>query len=423
MLLPLIKIGSCIITYFSEIFRDKVYIAWCNMSHRTKNSLASLCQADVQRFVLEISDTAETKDTAKEEDPKVERVEPKNVNDKHENETYGDETMPKLIAHVADVAAEEQTKIKHSTCDECKSNKQEIMEIKAMLTEIKTNQMKDRENTITNGAESIAKINSLHEENNEMASEIAFLKATTSELVRDNESIRKIFDLKQNKWVKVESKPSSSKTIPPDLIPTTSTGNRFETLVDENNENLSNAETHVNVNAQNQDYRLKQQSNFKCRKKNKQTEIRNHPNAGHVNNIPARKQTTDVKKVLVIGDLMVKHIDRQKIERAAGCQSVVHSYSGAKVEQINAKIKEYWSESDKFDAVFLHVCTNNLVSEEPEEVAAKMDGLIKDLKGNARKIAVSSVVKRYDNRVSASKITRFNDLANNLCTKHNTIHF
>ena len=84
-----------------------------------------------------------------------------------------------------------------------------------MLTEIKTNQMKDRENTITNEAESIAKINSLHEGNNEMASEIAFLKATISELVRDDESIRKIFDLKQNKWVKVERKQSSSKTIPP----------------------------------------------------------------------------------------------------------------------------------------------------------------------------------------------------------------
>ena len=72
----------------------------------------------------------------------------------------------------------------------------------------------------------------------------------------------------------------------------------------------------------------------------------------------------------------------------------------------------------------MHVGTNNLVSEEPEEVAAKMDGLIKDLKGNARKIVVkryvSSVVKRYDNRVSATKITRFNVLANNLCTKHNT---
>ena len=68
-----------------------------------------------------------------------------------------------------------------------------------------------------------------------MASEIAFLKATISELVRDNESMRKILDLKQNEWVKVESKPSPSKTIAPDSIPITSTRNQFETLIDGNN--------------------------------------------------------------------------------------------------------------------------------------------------------------------------------------------
>ena len=78
---------------------------------------------------------------------------------------------------------------------------------------------------------------------------------------------------------------------------------------------------------------------------------------------------------------MVKHIDQQKIERAAYCKSVVHSYSGAKVEQINYKIKEYLSEDDKYDAVYvvLHVGRNNLVSEKPEEVAGKMDDLIKYL--------------------------------------------
>ena len=117
---------------------------------------------------------------------------------------------------------------------------------------------------------------------------------------------------------------------------------------------------------------------------------------------------------------MVKHIDRQKIERAAGCQSVVHSYSGARVEQINSKIKEYWSEGEQYDTVVLHVgLTNNLVSEDPEKVAAKMDELIENLKDHAKKIAVSSVIKRYDNRVPASNITYFNNLVNNLCSNRN----
>ena len=62
----------------------------------------------------------------------------------------------------------------------------------------------------------------------------------------------------------------------------------------------------------------------------------------------------------------------------------------------------------KYKSVILYVGTNKRVSKEPEEVAAKMVGLIKDLKGNTRKIAVSNVTKRYDNRVPARKITPFN---------------
>ena len=44
---------------------------------------------------------------------------------------------------------------------------------------------------------------------------------------------------------------------------------------------------------------------------------------------------------------------------------------GKPSEQISHKIK-YFSEDDKYDAVVLHVGTNNLVSKKPEEVASKM---------------------------------------------------
>ena len=68
--------------------------------------------------------------------------------------------------------------------------------------------------------------------------------------------------------------------------------------------------------------------------------------------------------------------------------------------------------------VIIYVSTDNLVLEEPEEVATKMDGLIKDLKCNAgKRTAVSSVVI---DMVTEFQPARFNDLANNLCTKHNT---
>jgi hypothetical protein len=99
---------------------------------------------------------------------------------------------------------------------------------------------------------------------------------------------------------------------------------------------------------------------------------------------PNHSKKSETRKVLVIGDSVFKHIDLSKIEQAAGCQSIVHSYSGAKVEQIGNKIKEYCSADDQYSAVILHVATNNLASPEPEEVAAKMDRLIEDLKDHRR---------------------------------------
>ena len=156
--------------------------------------------------------------------------------------------MPKLLAHVAD--ADDQINRKHQACDECKSNKQEIAEIKMMLNEIKIQQIKDRENAIIKEEESVATIKFLYEENNEMASEIAFHKASITELVNDNESVRKILDIKQNEWAKVEGKPSSSKATTSEsaTIPTIST------------------ETNNNINAQINYCRMKEKSKFQNRK-------------------------------------------------------------------------------------------------------------------------------------------------------------
>ena len=51
----------------------------------------------------------------------------------------------------------------------------------------------------------------------------------------------------------------------------------------------------------------------------------------------------------------------------------------------------------------------------PGAVAMKMDDLIAKMKGNVKRIAVSSVIKRYDGHVAASSITHFNNLVKSLC--------
>ena len=62
--------------------------------------------------------------------------------------------------------------------------------------------------------------------------------------------------------------------------------------------------------------------------------------------------------------------------------------------------------------------TNDLVHEGPEAVVMKMDDLIAKMKGNVKRIAVSSVIKRYDGRVAASSKTNFNNLVKSLCSQH-----
>ena len=49
----------------------------------------------------------------------------------------------------------------------------------------------------------------------------------------------------------------------------------------------------------------------------------------------------------------------------------------------------------------------------------KREALINTVKTHTKNIAVSSVVKRYDNKVNASDISHYNHLLHELCTKYN----
>ena len=121
--------------------------------------------------------------------------------------------------------------------------------------------------------------------------------------------------------------------------------------------------------------------------------------ANNHDNKKAKKETTPVsslqpqkKAVLVIGDSMVKNIDEKTLERAAKKATVCHSHSGARVGQIKEKIEENWNECNQFEEIILHVRTNVLVHEHPENVAKEMEALINVVKGKTGKIAVSSVI-------------------------------
>jgi hypothetical protein len=78
--------------------------------------------------------------------------------------------------------------------------------------------------------------------------------------------------------------------------------------------------------------------------------------------------------------------------KAAGVKTICHSYSVATVDHILQKFEDT---DEVYETVILHVGTNDLVNEEQIKVAKKME----KVKPRAKKMAVSSVMARYDGRV------------------------
>ena len=140
------------------------------MSRRTKNSMSTLSEADVENLVAELPST----DEDKEQVCPTEMSDHKNENENHRSETRGETIERKLSEHVVDVAGKDEAEVnrKHSTCAELQNRKDEITEIKAITNEIKTNQNEDREKSIIKAIESEERIKSLHEEKSRGGSRI-----------------------------------------------------------------------------------------------------------------------------------------------------------------------------------------------------------------------------------------------------------
>ena len=117
---------------------------------------------------------------------------------------------------------------------------------------------------------------------------------------------------------------------------------------------------------------------------------------------------------------MIKHIEATKVQKAARSKTVCHSYSGATVIQLQKKFDEN-CQNDEYKTIIIHVGTNDLVHEDENHVAKKMESLIEKviMRPRAERVAVSSVIKRYDSKVPESKIASYNNLVHSLCLKHN----
>ena len=283
---------------------------------------------------------------------------------------------------------------------------QDLNKIMSMISQLREAHEKERLNSITQAAKYEATNKALTEGQIKMAAEIQDLKSSVERLENENKSIRKVLGIKQDEWQKVETRKCSNSKKNEQKFEI-SVQNSFSGLEIEDSKLTSFPEI-IDIEKKTE---KRSRKNEKCPNGN-HLNIRECPgNATTKHQDPAKPNE---KITLVIGDSMVKNIDSKKIERACGHKSVCHS--GAKVKQIEDKLK---SDGDrKYDSVILHVGTNDLAHADANKVAKDMDDLIYEVKTRTKKIAVSSVIYRYDGRDHSNKIDQYNKLLENLCVKH-----
>jgi hypothetical protein len=318
-----------------------------------------------------------------------------------------------------------------SNCNNCQKHREELDEIKLKLDSLlslysvvgtKQSELEIERNKyqLIEGQDGI--IHMLINKNRKLESELDNMKVTLEQVKLDNELIQKTFDMKQNVWIKAKSSNHCNQVPVPDSPQQgLSTFNHFDTLTVEDDDipvNTSDSGSGSGFQGQIKDYRNSQSSKFvkKLRKTDQNTSSVN----SHSECPPNNQSPSEQKKVLIIGDSMVKNIDNLKISRAAKTKSTqCHSYSGARIQHLEEKIKEHWSDdSQNYEAVIIHAGTNNLVNESPHQVAQRMESLIKVAKIHSSDVAVSSVVKRFDGKLSNQKIEEANNLLLILCKRY-----
>jgi hypothetical protein len=286
----------------------------------------------------------------------------------------------------------------NTSCQNEDHNQVDLNKIMTMISEIKETHEKEMQNAIAQVAKSEAANKALVEGQSKMAAEIRKLKSTVEELENENKCIKMVLDIKQDEWQKVQTKKASSLKNNKQKFKI-SVQNSYTGLEIEDSQFTSFPEI-VEIDEQTK------RPSRKCENYTSNHKV-NHSkiSPGNAATKPQDPAKTNEKVTLVIGDSMVKNINSKKIERATGHRSVCHSYSGARVKQIEEKIKN--DGDGQYDSVILHVGTNDLAHGDANKVAKDMDDLINEVKTHTKKIAVSNVIMRYDGRVHFNKIEQY----------------
>ncbi|CAB4029708.1 Scavenger receptor cysteine-rich type 1 M130, partial [Paramuricea clavata] len=122
----------------------------------------------------------------------------------------------------------------------------------------------------------------------------------------------------------------------------------------------------------------------------------------------AGSETGHRLNVAIIGDSMVKHLNPSKLRKGTKHNINVQTFSGANVADMRYYVKPAISRSP--DYLLLHVGTNDLKQQTPQQIAGSISTLCQEIVKESpnTKIVLSKVITRSDDSSLDSKIKELN---------------
>ncbi len=112
-------------------------------------------------------------------------------------------------------------------------------------------------------------------------------------------------------------------------------------------------------------------------------------------NQPPESNYGQKKKVVIIGDSMLKQIKRKDINyNLQDTVTHVKTFPGATSEDMSSYIEPTLKSNP--DEVILHCGTNDLRHEQPKEIAERIVGIAKEIESRGQKATVSGLIRRTD---------------------------
>ncbi|CAB4033616.1 Scavenger receptor cysteine-rich type 1 M130 [Paramuricea clavata] len=151
----------------------------------------------------------------------------------------------------------------------------------------------------------------------------------------------------------------------------------------------------------------------------------NHPRKKKSGERKPDDPTTDHETVIVVGDSMIKHLNKGRLRRSVAKKALkisTESYSGANCDAMKHHIRPCLAKNP--DTVILHVGTNDMAQKNAKEIAkgvVEIGNIIQNQSPNT-KVVISELITRTDTPEKRRKVAEVNAVLLTNCKKNKWGH-